>query len=188
MEQDNSSSITIPTKLWWYVGLWVFYVYLFISILHFSVEDSQNIFLAGMYFVEFGVHEISHIVMAFLPPVMTALAGSVGEITFTLLVVLAAFKEKAHYAAIFGLLWFMLAMNSVGRYIADARSQNLPLVGPGETVTHDWHFILSEWNSLSLDTTLGTAVRMMGDVVGLLALCWGLWLIVSLFRTQDGDN
>lgn len=186
--QDSGPEITIPTKVWWYTVLWVFYIYLFISILQFSAEDNQNLFLAGMYLIGFGVHEISHIVMVFLPPILTALAGSVGEISFTLLIIFAALKEKAYYAAVFGLLWFMLAMNSVGRYIADARSQTLPLVGPGETVTHDWYFILSEWDMLSLDVMLGNTVRIAGDIVGLFALCWGLWLIVSLVRVHKDDK
>ena len=183
MKPNNEINITIPTKLWWYVLLWVLYVYLFIVIIQFKVENNQNLLLAGLYFIQFGVHEASHILTMFFSPVITALAGSIGEIGFTLIIVLAALKERVYYTAIFGLLWFALAMNSVGRYIADARAQSLPLIGPGETVTHDWHFILGEWGLLAQDTAIGSTVQMIGNVIGFLALCWGLWLIVNHFRS-----
>lgn len=178
----------VPTKVWLYVPLWIFYVYLYSQIISFSVETNQNLFVAGLYLIEFGVHEVSHIMTIFLPPVFTALAGSVGEIFFTLLVIFAALRQRSYFAAIFGVLWCMLAMNSVGRYIADARSQLLPLVGPGETVTHDWHFILGQWGMLSADTAIGMTVRVFGDVLGLLALLIGLWLIIRMFFYIEIDE
>lgn len=180
--QNRDITISIPTKLWWYATLWVFYLYLFIQIIHFKVEDNQNLILAALYVVEFGVHEVSHILTSFFPPVITALAGSVGEISFTVLIILAALRERSYYAVIFGLLWFMLAMNSVGRYIADARSQALPLVGPGETVKHDWNFILGQWGLLEQDQFIGNTVIITGNVMGFLGLVLGLWLIIRLFK------
>lgn len=168
----------MPLPLWTYVCLWLFFVYLYVCIVQFQVEQSSNLFIGGLYFVEFGVHEASHLAVAFLPSIFVAAAGSFGEIAFTLLIVFAAWKAKSYFAVIFGALWVALAMNSVGRYMADARAQQLPLIGPGETVQHDWNFVFTQLGWLNADTIIGTAVRGLGDVIGLAALGFGLWLLL----------
>ncbi len=180
MNEDTGPHTSLSPLFWGRLVLWIFYVYLFVHIVQFEVQKNQNLFIAGLYLIEFGVHEISHIITAFLPPVLTALAGSVGEISLTLLIIAAAVKERSYFAMIFGLQWFGLAMNSVGRYIADARTQALPLIGPSETVKHDWHFILSQWNMLEMDIIFGTGVRALGDIAALGGLIFGLWLLARM--------
>lgn len=172
-------------SLWLYLPLWLLFVYLFVQILHFQVTDIQNIVIAGLYFVEFGVHEMSHLLFAFLPSIFVAAAGSLGEITFTILIVIAAIKARAHFAIVFGGLWVMLAMNSVGRYMADARTQIIPLMGAGPEPIHDWHFVFNELGWLPYDTLIGGFVRGLGDVIGIAAIAFGLWMIVSMFITQN---
>lgn len=177
MQTPNKQKLTL--SLWLYVPLWIFFVYLYIQILFFNAENSQNIMLSGLYFIAFGVHEASHLVFFFLPSIITAAAGSIGEISFTFLLVAAALKARSYFAAIFGCLWVMLAMNSAGRYMADARSQQIPLIGPSETVNHDWNYVFSQLDWLDLDILIGSTVRGIGDIIGALALIFGLYLIVS---------
>lgn len=168
----------MPLPLWLYGLAWIFFVYLFISLLQFKAEDPGNIILAGMYLINFGIHEISHLVMMFFPPIFVAAAGSIGEIGFTLLLLYAALKQKAYFAACFATLWVMLGFISVGRYMADARTQLLPLIGPGETVKHDWHFVFSELGWLEYDTLLGGAVQGVGALVGVAGLITALYLMI----------
>src|SRR4051812_22814937 len=89
-------------SLWLYIPLWLVFVYLFFQILDFRADDSHNLILSGLYFIEFGVHEVLHVITGFLPAIMTAAAGSIGEVTFTILIVIAALKAKSYFAAIFG--------------------------------------------------------------------------------------
>lgn len=178
MQVDVQKRI-MPLPLWIYIVGWVAFAYLFVQIISFQAESSQHIVLNGMYLVEFGVHEVSHLIVAFLPQIWVAAAGSIGEIAFTLLILAATIKGRAYFATVFAGLWIMLAMNNVGRYMADARSQLLPLVGPGETVQHDWHYVFSQLGWLNADTIIGGAVRGFGVVVGVAALGWGLYLIVT---------
>lgn len=178
-----SSSPDTPRQpsLWPRILLWLFFVYLYTQIIQFRHGQDANLFIAALYFVEFGVHEVSHIIVMFLPPILIALAGSAGEIGFTALIAYAGFRTKSYFAGIFGLLWMALAMNSVGRYIADARAQAIPLIGPGDTVQHDWHFILSQLNLLESDVLLGTIIRVSGDIVGAVALIVGLIVLIKLY-------
>lgn len=176
--QNQKQTNVMPLPLWAYVCLWLFFVYLYVQIVQFQVDQSSNLFIGGLYFVEFGVHEASHLVAAFLPSLLVAAAGSFGEIAFTALIILAAWKAKSYFAMIFGALWMALAMNSVGRYMADARAQIIPLIGPGETVQHDWNFVFGQLGWLNADTIIGTTVRFTGDAIGLIALGFGLWLLL----------
>ena len=139
--------------------------------------------MAAVLLVEFGVHELSHIVTAFLPSIWVAAAGSIGEVGFTGLVLFATWRTRSYFAAVFAGLWVMFAMHNVGRYIADARAQALPLIGPGESVTHDWHYILNELHALPSDTMYGTIVTTAGTVIGVAALVWGGYLLwVKMIR------
>lgn len=164
--------------LWAYIIGWAVFVYLFVQILSFRAEAASNILLSGLYFIEFGVHEASHLIVAFLPQIFVAAAGSIGEIGFTVLILYATIKGKAYFAAVFAGLWIMLAMSNVGRYMADARSQLLPLIGPGETVQHDWNYIFGQLGWLNADTAIGGTLRGLGIAVGVAALGWGLYLII----------
>ena len=173
-----TDDMALPRSIWLYLLCEALFIYLFASILQFSIEDNHNWILAGMYLIEFGVHEVSHIVVAFLPSIWVAAAGSIGEIGFTLLVLFATLKTRVYFAAGFAGLWVMFAMHNVGRYIADARAQALPLVGPGETVTHDWYFVLNEQGLLARDVAIGSTVTTVGTVIGVLALLWGGYLLL----------
>ena len=68
------------------------------------------------------------------------------------------------------ILWFFENLFNIAPYVADARSQMLPLVGGGE---HDWANILSRWRALQYDTTIPAM---------LIAIGW-LGLIATLART-----
>ena len=181
---NNAHSYT-RSKLWLYIPLWIFFAYLFILILQQSTSATPNFIVAGMSFIDFGVHEASHLVFAFLPSILVASAGSIGEIAFTILIVIAAFKAHSYFAMIFGALWTMLAMNSVGRYIADARAQILPLIGPTPDALHDWHFILGQLGWLQYDMIIGEFVRGAGIAIGAIALGIGLWMLIRMAMTSD---
>lgn len=169
--------------LWLYLPLWLCFAYLLVQILGFQAGMPQNIVISGMYFIEFGVHEVSHLIAGFLPGILVAAAGSIGEITFTILIVIAALKARSYFAAIFGALWVTLAMNSVGRYMADARTQLIPLVGPSDQPIHDWFYVFNQLGWLQYDTVIGNIVRWIGDGIGIAALCGGAWLIVIVATT-----
>lgn len=170
--------------LWVYALGWVCFLYLFVQILTFKVEASDNLLLTGFSFIDFGVHEASHIVAAFLPAIFTAAAGSIGEVGFACLILFATLREQAYFAAVFASLWLMLALNSAGRYMADARSQLLPLIGPGETVKHDWNYVFGQLGWLPADTFIGNTVRSVGDLIGVVALAAGLYLIYRKIATD----
>lgn len=185
----NASDTKLMTQpLWVYIGCWLFFLYLYIQLLSFSVVNPNNLLLSGLQFIDFGVHEVSHLIVFFLPSILVAAAGSIGEIGFTILILIATLKAKAYFACIFACLWIMLAMHSVGHYMADARAQAIPLVGPGETVKHDWNYVFSQLGWLHYDTAIGGAFSAIGSAIGILALGFGLYLIVKKVYGNSPDK
>lgn len=176
LKPQKSSSAALVA---WYILLWLFFVYLYVQILGFQQGSIANPILAGMYLVQFGVHEVSHIVFSFLPAILTAAAGSLSEVALTGLIVFAALRAKSYWAAVFGLLWLMMAFISMGNYMADARAQLMPLAGPSPDPIHDWHFVFSELGWLNADVAIGTAMKIIGWVVGAGGLVLGLVCIAK---------
>lgn len=80
----------------------------------------------------------------------------------------------------------MLACQSVGSYMSDARSQEMELVSLGgalsgsSEVIHDWNFIFGELGWLSADTFIGGAVKGLGIVVGIIGLMFAAWLLYKM--------
>lgn len=171
-----------------YIVGWVFYLYLFIGIFVYGTAESSNLLVTGLGFISFGIHEVSHLVVFFMPSIIVAAAGSIGEIAFPALIMAMALRAKSYFAAIFAGLWTMLAMHSVGRYMADARAQILPLMGPGESVRHDWNYIFIQLGLLDYDTFIGGSFQMAGTSVGIIALGFGLYLIVKTLMRADSPR
>lgn len=157
-----------------------FFIYLYIQILSFDQGQISNPILGGLYFILFGIHEAAHIAFGFLPPIVTAASGSLSEIVFTVILVVASIKAKSYLATGFSLLWVMLAMSSAGRYMADAKSQLMPLIGPGANPQHDWHFVFGELGLIEQGAVIGDTLRFVGYGVGVIALIVVIWYVMVL--------
>lgn len=78
-------------------------------------------------------------------------------------------KPAGYY---FCLIWLAENVLNIARYMADARTHELPLVGgldPEEF--HDWTRILNNWGVLSWDIGLANGLRVLA--LGLMA--WTIW-------------
>ena len=78
---------------------------------------------------------MTHIVTAFFPSLITAAAGSFSELLLGSALIFGAFMTRCYFAGLFCALWFMLACQSVGLYMADALAQSLELVSLGGSLS-----------------------------------------------------
>jgi hypothetical protein len=179
----------------WYVYLpvWLFGMYLFVKLLQFDPNKQLPfvIFIAQSF--DFFLHEMAHILTAFLPSILTASAGSLSEILLGSVLVLFAFRSRYYFTTLICSMWFLLACQSAGTYMADARAQKLSLVSLGaalsgsDTAIHDWHFVFGKLHILHLDTFIGGTVRAVGILVALAALIFTAWLMY-LMAAQPARN
>lgn len=163
-----------------YSLLYAFAVYLFVIAKDFRVGTDMGLILNAMYFVDFGVHESSHIVTIFLPTLYNFLAGSVGQVSYVLAIIAVSIYKKAYFFAIMAGVWIVMTLQSIGRYISDAREQSIPLADFGQNPQHDFHYILGQLNLLEKDDVIGSFVANIGIVIGIVSLIFGGLLILRL--------
>jgi hypothetical protein len=72
----------------------------------------------------------------------------------------------------------------LARYIADARTFELDLVGFGEDAQHDWAWLLSRLDLLPYDTRVAAVTRGAGALILLLSLLFGGWLCIKMWGSS----
>lgn len=176
----------IENKTWyWYIPAWLFGLYLFMQILEFKLGEPAGFIISIPQAFDFFLHEMAHLFFGFLPHVLVAAAGSFAELFLGLALIVVAFYTRSYFASLFCVLWFMLATQSVTDYIADARSQSLPLVSfGGSDPIHDWNFILEKLGLLEYDTLIAGLLSGFGIICGIIALIFSGWLIIRFFVNQ----
>jgi len=85
------------------------------------------------------------------------------------------FRQAGKAAGIAGcMVWLGENLMNIATYMADSRTQVLPLVGGGE---HDWAEIFERWGVLALDVRIAGLTRGVGTIFAVGAVVWlyGRW-------------
>jgi len=179
-------------KTWyWHLPLWLFGLYVFVELLGFHLGRPMSFILMIPYSFDFMLHEMAHIMTAWLPPIITAAAGSASELLLGALLVQGAFLFSNYFASIFCCLWMMLACESVGDYMADAIPQHIPLVSLGgamsgsEQTIHDWHFVFGQLNLLDKSALIGHSFRVLGVLFGVFGILFSAWIMYKMAAAKD---
>jgi len=134
--------------------------------------------------IDVAIHETGHMVFAPLGETMNVLGGTLFQLLVPLAFVGYFLGRRDWHAATVPLWWAGQNLFNIARYIADARAQELPLVGGGE---HDWLWLLDEWSVLEHDLAIAGYVHAAGVWVVLLSAMAGMWLATRL-RRADGSG
>ena len=121
------------------------------------------------------IHETGHIVFGWGGEVLAALGGTLFQLIIPLVFVIDFWRRKDRHAASVALWWVGQNCFNIARYIADARAQELPLVGGGE---HDWAFLLASWRLLPQDTAIAYYARGFAWLL-IATATWLGWLSLS---------
>jgi hypothetical protein len=119
---------------------------------------------------------------------MTVLGGSLMQ----LLIPLGAGALLLYSGDFFGLsaagAWLASSLIDLARYVGDARSLDLDLVGFGDDPQHDWAWILGQLGGLQYDTRIAAALRGLAALVLFGSLLFGLWLCIRMMdRRSEGQ-
>jgi len=120
--------------------------------------------------VDLAIHETGHLVFAPFGEVMGFLGGTLFQLILPAVFVTHFLWRGDRYGASACLWWVGQNCWNISVYIADARAQELPLVGGGE---HDWAYLLDAAGWLAHDHAIARAVHAVGVVVFLAALGLG---------------
>jgi len=117
------------------------------------------------------IHESGHLLFGWGGEWLGFAGGTILQVAIPLAFVGYFFRRRDGHAASVALWWVAQNCWNVGRYVADARSQDLPLVGGGE---HDWAYLLGRAGWLARDQELGRAIHFLGVVLLAASVVWGV--------------
>lgn len=127
-------------------------------------------------------HEAGHPIFGVIASTLGVYGGTLGQLFFPSVVAAQGWfkKESAMFAV--GGIWFAENLLNIGRYMSDAQTQALPLLGGGE---HDWTLIFSNWSVLQYDTAIGGTCRFIGyaAIAGIL-----FWMYFNVVDSEPSKN
>jgi hypothetical protein len=121
--------------------------------------------------VDLAIHETGHLVFAPFGEFLTMLGGTLFQLLLPTAFVAHFLRRKERFGAAVCLWWVAQNCWNISVYVADARAQELPLVGGGE---HDWFYLLSALRWLENDLALARAVHGAGVLIFIASLALGL--------------
>jgi hypothetical protein len=165
-------AVTRAGLIGWLVAYALFLVY--------AARDTEG-FLAIDH-VKLVFHEAGHMFFSWFGHTIMILGGTLGELLVPLGVAVYFGLRRETTGVGFAAFWFFENFLYIGTYMADARRMELPLVGMGDTLDHDWNILFSQWGVLMHDRDIAAVTRGAGWVgmVGVMG-----WLVGMHLRGRD---
>lgn len=162
--QNQADDEWAPVTTWGLAG----YATASLLVLWLSHSGAHWVFLLDSANLAF--HEAGHPLFGLFSDRLTVYGGTLGQLMFPLAAGISFYRKRETLSFAFVVLWLGENLFNIAVYMADARTQILPLVGNGE---HDWTEIFSRWGVLDWDAGIANIVRLTG---WLLIIGAGLWL------------
>lgn len=120
--------------------------------------------------VDLAIHETGHLVFAPFGELIGFAGGTLFQLLMPASFVAYFLRRGDRHAASVALWWVGQNFANVSVYAADARAQQLPLVGGGE---HDWEYLLSAVGWMEHDQGVGRAFHALAVLTMAGATLWG---------------
>jgi hypothetical protein len=124
-------------------------------------------------------HEAGHPIVGLFSSRLEPYGGTIGQLAFPTVLAVSFWRKNQPLSFAASILWFFENWLNIARYMADARAQELPLVGGGD---HDWNTIFGGWHVLAYDTRIAAVVKITGWI-GIAAVC--VWVVWRWHRDRD---
>lgn len=165
--------VRIPLLLWF---AYVFYRHLRDPAYQ-SILDPLNL----------GIHEFGHLVFMVCGEFMMFLGGTLMQIIAPLYGVYNFLKQRDYYSVALCFGWLSTNFYDIAVYVADARSQSLDLVTPfGGHAQHDWNFLLSRVNMLTMDHIFAGGFKLLAILSMLVCFTYGGWIVKLMITSKKG--
>lgn len=124
------------------------------------------------------LHEAGHPLVGMFSARATVYGGTLFQLVFPLAAAWHFRRADNAVGMAAALLWLGENLFNIARYMADARVQELPLVGSGD---HDWTEIFGRWGILHLDGRIASLTRGCGFLLMVGVVLW-------LYRRWRADS
>lgn len=115
------------------------------------------------------IHEAGHLFFKFFGRYIYTLGGTLMQIILPSIIFFYFFKNGYRTGMQFSLLWLGQNFINISVYAADASARQLPLLG-GNSVYHDWHYLLGEIGMLEYDAEVGYFIFGIAIIVFIITL------------------
>jgi hypothetical protein len=122
-------------------------------------------------YVNLPFHEFGHIMFHPFGDTMQFLGGTISQLIWPMILIIYFLKRKEWLSSSFCLFWFGENFLNISKYVDDARSMQLPLVGGG---IHDWNYLLWEWGILHYDHKIADALFTAGVFIMTGSIVWAI--------------
>ncbi len=117
-------------------------------------------------------HEAGHTIFSFFGEFINIAMGSGFQILLPLSIALYFFYTCQQFSGAICLMWVGQNLLNVSVYAGDSMAMQLPLLG-GDSVIHDWNYLLSTLHILSWTPEVAAVIYMLG------ILTTGLGIVLS---------
>lgn len=146
------------------------------------IEKKEWIFID---YINLAYHEAGHLFLSFGSETLQFMGGTLGQLLFPFGIGAVFFCRKEYFSALIMLFWFFENGQNIARYMADAISMELPLVGGG---IHDWNWLFTQWNCLNHCELYAQKVLLIGNMGMMLSLLGAAYFFfVSLQSTTESE-
>jgi hypothetical protein len=138
-----------------------------------------------------GIHELGHVIFGFLGQFLAIAGGTIFQLFVPIFAVFNFYRQNDFFSMALSFGWLSTSLFSVATYAADARALALPLVTPfgaGESVVHDWEYLLSAMNILEYDAIVGGIFRTLAVISMLVCFTAGAWLLWQMILSKGRDS
>jgi hypothetical protein len=144
----------------------------------------QNVIGASfLHLVNLAFHEAGHVLLAPFGHFVSVLGGSLFQVLVPVACWVAFSTTNPDvWGRLFALWWGGQNLCDVALYVNDARALQLVLLGGrtgAEVQGHDWEYLLGRLGLLAQDHRLAWAMHLAGGLLMLLALGWGVRLLLA---------
>ena len=163
MNRTEWDILTKPKLIGFLIGAGLFFLLVILSEPGFVfVLDHANLLF----------HEAGHPIVGLFSARLETYGGTIGQLVFPCILAVSFWRQGQSLSFAAAVIWFFENWLNIARYMADARRQELPLIGGGE---HDWQQIFSRWHLLPHDVGIATATQVLGWL-GMIGTCaWVVW-------------
>ena len=156
-------------------------LYLSYAVIRFLRDPDSSTMFSG---ITLAFHEMGHLIFGFAGHFIGSLMGSGTQVLIPIIVMIVFYRQPDYFGIAVGGYWLSFSLFELARYVGDARTMELPLVGFTDDPEHDWHYLLSTTGLLNLDTTFAFLLRVVATLTGAVSLAFAIWLLMQMARNR----
>lgn len=128
-------------------------------------------------------HEAGHTIFFWIPEFWNMAAGSIFQLAIPVIFTAYFFLQRQNISGALCLLWVGQNLLNISMYAGDAIVMQLDLLG-GDSVTHDWNYLLSMMGVLRHTPAIASGIHLAGITV----ITLGTILAIYFAFTSRSNN